>query len=342
MPAAHPDIKSFILKALPRHERDIVQFTADHFGVSRTAVHHHLNMLIKNGQIVKTGTTKQTRYYISTSLNQVFTFTISKRLDEFSVYSTYIQPIFQDLPENIADIIHYGFTEIFNNAIDHSQGRSIVVNTHWDKDTIIITIVDNGIGIFKKFYDSFNLDDMRQSIIQLTKGKITTDPAHHSGEGIFFTSKTFDKFTISSNNLTLFIDNSVKDWYFESSPEKSKNGTSVRLEINRHAKTVLKSIFAEYTNSDDFQFDKTVIKVSLSKFQEETFISRSQAKRVLSGLEKFSDITLDFKGVRAVGQGFIDETFRVFVQKYPHINLHYVNANDDVEFMIKRNKSPSP
>ncbi len=54
------------------------------------------------------------------------------------------------------------------------------------------------------------------------------------------------------------------------------------------------------------------------------------------GLDKFRQVVLDFKGVDSVGQAFVDEVFRVFKNEYPHIDVHYLHANPDVEFMIKR------
>lgn len=65
-------------------------------------------------------------------------------------------------------------------------------------------------------------------------------------------------------------------------------------------------------------------------------MSRSQAKRVILGLEKFQQITLDFSGVRFVGQGFVDEVFRVFKRAHPNSTINYINANSDVTFMIQR------
>jgi len=45
---------------------------------------------------------------------------------------------------------------------------------------------------------------------------------------------------------------------------------------------------------------------------------------------------LDFRDLSTVGQGFVDEVFRVFQSKYPKIKITYTNANDDVRFMIER------
>ena len=76
--------------------------------------------------------------------------------------------------------------------------------------------------------------------------------------------------------------------------------------------------------------------VTLSKPGEETFIARSQAKRITLDLDKFTHVTLDFTDIRLVGQGFVDQIFRVFANAHPDITIDYVNANDDVTFMIER------
>ena len=42
------------------------------------------------------------------------------------------------------------------------------------------------------------------------------------------------------------------------------------------------------------------------------------------------------KNIRLVGQGFVDEVFRVYVNQHSNIKFKYINANSDVEFMINR------
>ena len=86
---------------------------------------------------------------------------------------------------------------MFNNAIDHSGGTEIVFVTKTAAQTTI-TIKDNGIGIFKKIQAAMNLLDERHAILELAKGKLTTDPKRHTGEGIFFTSRLVDSFDIVS------------------------------------------------------------------------------------------------------------------------------------------------
>ena len=97
-------------------------------------------------------------------------------------------------------------------------------------------------------------------------------------------------------------------------------------------------MFQDYTN-DDYIFDKTTITVHLAKeYMGELFISRSQARRILLNAEKFRVIFLDFSEVDTIGQAFADEIFRVYKNKNPDIQIIPINANAEVEFMIKRSQ----
>jgi hypothetical protein len=64
-------------------------------------------------------------------------------------------------------------------------------------------------------------------------------------------------------------------------------------------------------------------------------ISRSEAKRLVANLEKFSEIVLDFRDVKSVGQGFADEVFRVFAGRYPTIRIATENTRPAVDAMIR-------
>jgi len=45
--------------------------------------------------------------------------------------------------------------------------------------------------------------------LKLAKGKFTTDPSSHSGEGVFFSSKVADRFFIFSDEVAFVGDNSA-------------------------------------------------------------------------------------------------------------------------------------
>ncbi|MFN3234345.1 MAG: STAS-like domain-containing protein [Gammaproteobacteria bacterium] len=329
------DIKQFILKSVEQHRADIVAVTSKKFSVTRTTVHRHLKSLIAQGKIVQSGTTKNTLYFSSDSFARRFTFKVTSALDEFQLYIECIESLVSSFPVNVQDIVNYCFTELVNNVLDHARATQFYVETSLEKNLLSLKITDNGIGVFKNIYDYFQLDDLRESILQLSKGKMTTAPEHHTGEGLFFSSKITEFFHIYANNFHYYIDNQEHDWSLEED-KVIKQGTMVHCIIDVATKRKLLDVFKKYQDENDFSFNRTDILVILSKLKEETLISRSQAKRVLRGLENFKHITLDFTGVRLVGQGFVDQVFRVFHQTYPHIKLNYTNANKDIDFMIKR------
>jgi len=65
-------------------------------------------------------------------------------------------------------------------------------------------------------------------------------------------------------------------------------------------------------------------------------ITRSEAKRLVIGLERFREVLLDFAGVDEVGQGFADEVFRVWARTHPETRLMPTRMNEPVAFMVQR------
>ena len=327
-------IKDFIFEQLPGHSADIVSLLSKQFGFSRQRAHWYITKEVKNGEIIKAGRTNSTRYFLSGGKHIAFTEKIKPGLAEDQVWSKYVKPMVLACSNNVYEICAYGFTEIFNNAIDHSKGTTIFTDIEIANNTLTIRIMDNGVGIFKKIQKALGLDSVKESILHLSKGKFTTDPSNHTGEGIFFTSRMFDSFSILSSDMYYTFQN--EDWFL--SPEKNEDfgqGTLIKMVISLDSKKIPKEVFDQYADQE-IGFGKTIVAVALSADLNDPHVSRSQAKRLLMGLEKFKTIVLDFKGVVSVGQAFVDEVFRVFKNEYPNITIHYINANDEVESMIKR------
>ena len=134
-------------------------------------------------------------------------------------------------------------------------------------------------------------------------------------------------------------DNQDQDWFIETARDPKMTGTTLMMTISLDSERKMQEVYSEFSEEDSDgirKFDKTHIIVELSKLGDERYVSRSQARRICLGLEKFKHMVLDFKDISTVGQGFVDEVFRVFQSKYPEIKITYTNANDDVRFMIKR------
>ena len=332
-------VRTYILNHIEQHPRDIHKQTAAHFKISRQAVNRYLKKLVTEKALTETGTTQGKVYKLYPYVEWSHTYNLKDKLDEYDVWRIDIRPLIGEMPNNVSDIWVYGFTEMFNNAIDHSGGTAITVHVKKTAINTEIQICDNGIGIFKKIQKALHLLDERHAILELSKGKLTTDPAHHTGEGIFFSSRMFDDFAIFSGSIVFshtFGDH--HDLLLDLS--ETNEGTIVWMKLNNHtARTVLK-IFKEYqTDDEEYRFNKTVIPVKLAQYGNENLISRSQAKRLLARIEVFQIVILDFTDVNLIGQAFADEVFRVFVKSHPKIDLRFIKANNEVTKTIERAKN---
>ena len=324
-------IKEFLLKTISIGENPY-KAMENNFKISRQTVSKYLNELVEKNYITKNSKGNYTiNFYISES--KIYK---NKNLEEDIVYDELIKKYEIDKKNNVKHILVYAFTEMLNNAIEHSEGTEISIHYTENYFNIFVIIKDNGIGIFRKIVRDHNLKNENEAIFELKKGKLTSDAENHSGEGIFFTSKVVDYFLISSFNKTF---PSGSDEYFyniEQNKEKCIKGTEVILILNKNTERTTKEIFDEYT-SDDFVFNKTKITVHLAKdYLGHDFVSRSLAKRILMNVEKFKIIVLDFENIDNIGQGFADEVFRVFKNKNPDITIVPVNMNEEIEFMINR------
>ena len=324
-------IKEFLLKTISIGENPY-KAMENNFKISRQTVSKYLSELVEKNYITKnTKGNYAINFYISE-----FKIYKNKNLEEDILYDELIKKYEIDKKNNVKHILVYAFTEMLNNAIEHSEGTEISIHYAENYFNIFVIIKDNGIGIFKKIVRDHNLKNENEAIFELKKGKLTSDAENHSGEGIFFTSKVVDYFLISSFNKTF---SSGSDEYFysiEQNRERTIKGTEVILVLNKNTERTTKEIFDEYT-SDDFVFNKTKITVHLAKdYLGHDFVSRSLAKRILMNVEKFKVIVLDFENIDNIGQGFADEVFRVFKNKNPDITIVPINMNEEIEFMINR------
>jgi len=330
-------VRGFILEHLGDHAGDIVTFAANSLGMTRNGILYHLNKLIAQGLVESEGTTKARRYRHRILFRNSFELALGESLEEDLVWREELAPHLRDLPKNVYELLQYGFTEILNNAIDHSDGTTCRIWLLRTAVAVQIHVVDDGVGIFRKIRDEKGLRDERHAILELKKGKLTTDASRHSGEGIFFTSRAMDEFFIFSRGMFFIHDESEEDWLIEH-PEVGYGGTSVALVIHAGTTRSLNAVFDEYTSvlDDGPAFSKTHVPLRLAQFDGDMLVSRSQAKRVLARCAEFREVLLDFKEVETIGQAFADQIFRVYRAENPETEILWVNANPVVEKMIRR------
>jgi len=319
----------------------------DRFNVSRQYVSKLLSSLVYENVLIKIGSTRLAFYtteeflqnnpkFAPNSYSKILT---NKNLEEHKIFNDVEKqflPVLK-ISENVKSIFEYAFSEMLNNAIEHSTSKKIKIFVSLNNEVLTFIVNDFGVGAFRNIMQKKHLNSEIEAIQDLLKGKTTTAPKLHSGEGIFFTSKVGDEFILDSYGYQFIANNIIKDIFIKK-VKGQKQGTKVTFRININDKHHLNDIFKKYSNigeDSDYGFDKTEIRVRLY-IMGGVHISRSQARRVLSGLDKFKVIVMDYEKVPTVGQAFADEIYRVFKNRKPDIEIQNINMNESVKFMVER------
>lgn len=296
-------------------------------GVTRQAAHYHLRRLEQAGRLVREGRGRGSRYVPAVDYHATYPLA---GLDEASVWMDIIDEVqaVGAAPSTTQRVLRFALTEMVNNAIDHSAGTTLELDVT-SNTGFSFRIADDGVGVFRHLSSRLGIDDV-SAAFELTKGKRTTDPTRHSGQGIFFTSRIVDRFRLEANGVRLLVDNNLND--FAIGESKVRAGTTVWWEIDRNTERDPKSVFDEYTDSETLDFTKT--RIPLAALGGPSFISRAEAKRVADGLDRFDEAIVDFSGVTDVGHAFADELFRVWANTHPGTRLVPVSTSPVIDRLL--------
>lgn len=329
-------IRNFILENVSEYPDSIGKVTAAEFSITKQAVNKHLDRLIAEGCLIGEGATRGRTYKLASIVQTTKTYLIEDIKGEDVIWREEVKPGLGQLPDNVFRIWEYGITEIVNNAIDHSEGTSLTIMIVKTAVNVTMYIVDDGVGIFKKIQRELNLLDESHAVLELSKGKLTTDPVNHTGEGLFFSTRMFDSFGIRSGNVYYNHDfGREEDWIHQRTDDGI--GTTVFLQLSNHTVRTVRQVFDQYTSQDgEYSFSKTVVPVKLAQYAGDSLVSRSQAKRLLSRVELFKTVMFDFSDVEEIGQAFADEIFRVFANAHPEIILLPYDMTEAVKDMVDR------
>ena len=330
-------VRDFILRNVEKYPRDIARQVSRHFSISRQAAGRHIKALVEAGLLEAQGKTRAKSYQLKPVVDEQFFIALADGPEEDIVWRKSVLPLLSPLNmrQNVTDICQYGFTEILNNALHHSLTTHVVIHIILTGVSVEMRILDSGIGIFQKLQQELGLHDPRHALLEITKGKLTTDPDNHTGEGIFFTSRMFDEFSILAGDLFFSARTGGRDWLIESEERPSSTGTYVKMKMNIYSPRTTTEIFDRYTSEEgEYGFSRTLVPVKLAQYGTEQLVSRSQARRVLARFDRFKEIVLDFSGVPFIGRAFADEIFRIFPRQHPDIHLYSIHASGAVEEAI--------
>ena len=322
-------VRRFIINNLSNHQKDIIRMVVRKFGFSRQAALRHMYILITDGKVTATGKTKDRRYQLKPLAEKLVSFSITPELKEDQIFHEKISPYLDNLASEIREICEYGFSQVMNNVISHSEGKTCQVHISRNEGIFSFRIMDDGVGVLSKVTKHFSLENEHHAVLELSKGNMTTDPDHHTGDGLFFVSRLFNRFILESSGLIWKHDLKNEEW--SATQVNGKKGTSVFLEMNSMSNRSLKNTMKEYSVNGGMIFNRTCIPVLLSKLDSEHLFSRSQARRLTQNLDEYKNVCFDFTGLDMVSHSFADEVFRVYQKEKPHQKLEWKNSNIELE-----------
>jgi len=197
-----------------------------------------------------------------------------------------------------------------------------------------LLVSDDGRGVFDKIHEAFALDDPALAMLELAKGKLTSQPQRHTGRGLFFSSRLADVFDLHANEHA-FQRRAWDGATWAPGRALKHRGTSVYAAIALDTPRTLESVLAASSaDGAGLDFDRTVVPLRLLTSTLASLESRAQARRVTARLTEFRRAEVDFSGVPHIGHGFADELFRVFAGQQPGFELVPVNMSPAVASLV--------
>jgi anti-sigma regulatory factor (Ser/Thr protein kinase) len=329
------EIRSFILENV-ESSSNVIALTVESFRISRQAAYEHIRRLVADGALVHVG---RGLYALKTLETWSASMPVRESPHEDVLWRNAIAPRMRNLPDNALSIWNYALTEMYNNVLEHSESATVDIVINKTALGTEMEIADDGVGIFNNIRIALGLSNKRQLVLELIKGRLTTKPDGHKGEGIFFTSRLFDRFYISSGEILLLHEhNSEQDWIYESN-EKNSKGTLISMKLRNDTTRTCKEVYDRFVSLDNEPFTRIVIPLRLALESDESLVSRSQAKQLLERTDHFKTVILNFAEVATIGPSFADEIFRVFANKHSQIEIVPINTNKEVMQMIQRARS---
>jgi anti-sigma regulatory factor (Ser/Thr protein kinase) len=321
----------WITAAAVAHPHDLAEHVAGRMGVTRRTANKALQRLVDLNWLVREGTARKPRFGPGL-LRQVAQRYPLAGLEEDIPWTRDFAPFFA-LPAEVRRMTQHAFCELLNNAVDHSEGSSVAVSLRQTPSHVQLLVSDDGRGVFDKIHEAFALDDPALAMLELSKGKLTSQPQRHTGRGLFFTSKLADVFDLHANEHA-FQRRAWEGGNWLPGSALKRRGTSVYAAIALDTTRTLDAVMNAYSaNGHGADFDRTVVPLRLITSTLAGLESRAQARRVAARLHQFRRAEVDFSGVAQIGHGFADELFRVFASQQPAFELVPVNMSPAVATM---------
>jgi len=325
-------ITPWITAAAVQHPDTLAEHLMQRMDCSRRRAGALLRQLVAAQWLAQAGGTARHPAHAPGALRQVVRQYPLLGLQEDLPWRRDFAPFFE-LPAHVRRMAQHAFTELMNNAIDHSGGSTVTVSMRQTPLHLQLLVSDDGCGLFERIAQSFDITDPALAMLELSKGKLTSAPERHTGHGLFFSARLADVFDIHANQAGFqYRGWGAPGWHATRSAPHS--GTSVYLAIALDTQRTLDGVLrAASSGSASYGFERTRVALRLIS-DGAALASRADARRVAARLAHFRHAEIDFNGIKEVGHAFADELFRVFGKLHPELEMEAVDAGPQVAAML--------
>jgi anti-sigma regulatory factor (Ser/Thr protein kinase) len=316
-PAELPSLGDFLIDEVERHPADLVPCAVSRFQVSRQAVHHHLNRLLREGVLRAEGRTRARRYELTVLGETTERLAIRSHAGEGHLWRRRFLPTLVGIPANVVEIARFGFAEIVRNALDHSGSDEISVRLRRTAAAVEIRVSDQGAGIYRRFAQDLGIDDPSLAALEIARSR-----------GLALVARAFNTFLVWSDRHVLRRETRDGDGRWSLEPLAARvRGTTVGMRIHVRSDATIEGVLSR-------MHDEIPLRLAFGAAEQPT--SREQARRILSRTERHGEIVVDFTDIACVGPAFADELLRVYPRKKVGVRMSWRNASPVVEATLRR------
>ena len=329
-------VTQWITAAALRHGDDLAGHLTQRLGIERRRARVLLRRLVAAQWLTREGPLRRPQYRPGALRQVVMRYPLAG-LQEDLPWRRDFAPCF-DLPPQARAMAQHAFAELVDNAVEHSGGSQVAVSMRQTPLQIQLLVSDDGLGLFQRIEQAFAIAEPALAMLELAKGKLTSVPERHAGQGLHLTARLADVFDVCAN-AARFQCCAWQTRRWEATPIHAKlaarPGTSIYVAIALDTpRTLDAALRATSLDGNGYGFERTTVPLHLLAGADGALASRAEARRATARLASFRRAELDFAGITAVGRGFADELMRVF-RREQGLELVPINAAGSVAAMLE-------
>lgn len=327
-------------------------------GLTRQALHRHLSSWVLEGRLQRQGRARATRYLPGPGNSSCPPESRPRGRAPAGLGRTYRveglspQAAWRDLQAwlgsqapGIGDtalaVLEWVTCELVANGLAHAQSPYLSLRAHADSDRVALALADAGLGAFETLRRKLGASSALDALQWLSNPPATpaAGPPDPACRGLRSVSHMVELFELDANGFEWSVDNALGETAVSEVPEVPRHssgtgetggaGTEVRVSVALDTQTHPADILAHRPAIHGTRV------LALRDFGRRLF-TRSDARRLLEGMDLYAEIVLDFDGIEGTGLGFVDELLRVWPIRHPLTRLRVQGAGAAVAFMLRQ------